>query len=71
MLRLDFRDLKLSESKLEQLIVKKAKPWLDSGRIFGAGSKRFVIGNTYNHLKKMHTVQELVSVVFLYHTKHI
>lgn len=35
LLWLDFRELKLSDSELEELIVHKAKLWLDSGRIFG------------------------------------
>lgn len=38
---LDFRKLGLSESELEDLIVKKAKLWLDSGRIFGTAGKGF------------------------------
>ncbi len=41
LLWLDFRDLRLSESELETLIVKKAKLWLDSGRIFGDAGKGF------------------------------
>ncbi|MBD9227398.1 MAG: aminotransferase, partial [Clostridiales bacterium] len=32
---LDFRDLRLPEEKLEHLITKEAKLWLDSGKIFG------------------------------------
>lgn len=35
LLWLDFRGLKLSEGALEDLIIQKAKLWLDSGRIFG------------------------------------
>ena len=38
---LDFRGLGLTESELEELIVKKAKLWLDSGRIFGTAGKGF------------------------------
>ena len=38
---LDFRKLGLSESELEDLIIKKAKLWLDSGRIFGTAGKGF------------------------------
>ena len=38
---LDFRGLGLSECELEELIVKKAKLWLDSGRIFGTAGKGF------------------------------
>lgn len=41
LLWLDFRDLNLSERELEDLIIKKAKLWLDSGRIFGEGGKGF------------------------------
>ncbi|MGN1155908.1 MAG: MalY/PatB family protein [Agathobacter sp.] len=41
LLWLDFRSLKLTEKKLEDLIFKKAKLWLDSGRIFGIAGKGF------------------------------
>lgn len=41
LLWIDFRDLGLSESELEELIIKKAKLWLDSGRIFGESGKGF------------------------------
>lgn len=41
LLWLDFRELKLSEEELEDLIIKKAKLWLDSGKIFGAAGKGF------------------------------
>lgn len=41
LLWLDFRDLNLSERELEDLIVNKAKLWLDSGRIFGTAGKGF------------------------------
>lgn len=37
----DFRKLGLTESELEDLIVKKAKLWLDSGAIFGDVGKGF------------------------------
>lgn len=41
LLWLDFRRLGLTESELEDLIIKKAKLWLDSGRIFGIAGKGF------------------------------
>lgn len=41
LLWLDFRGLKLTDSELEELIVKKAKLWLDSGSIFGDAGKGF------------------------------
>lgn len=41
LLWLDFRTLKLSESELDELIIKKAKLWLDNGRIFGEAGKGF------------------------------
>lgn len=41
LLWLDFRKLGLSESELEDLLIKKAKLWLDSGRIFGTAGKGF------------------------------
>ncbi|MBQ7943750.1 MAG: pyridoxal phosphate-dependent aminotransferase [Lachnospiraceae bacterium] len=41
LLWLDFKALKLSEHELEDLIIKKAKLWLDSGRIFGTAGKGF------------------------------
>ncbi|MCM1284513.1 MAG: pyridoxal phosphate-dependent aminotransferase [Muribaculaceae bacterium] len=37
----DFRGLGLTESRLEELIVKKAKLWLDSGAIFGKSGEGF------------------------------
>lgn len=37
----DFRSLGLSGKKLEDLIVKKAGLWLDSGDIFGAAGRGF------------------------------
>lgn len=38
---LDFRELDLSESELESLIIKKAKLWLDSGKMFGGAGSGF------------------------------
>lgn len=38
---MDFRDLNLSQNELEDLIIKKAKLWLDSGSIFGTAGKGF------------------------------
>ena len=38
---LDFRDLGLPEEKLEHLITKEAKLWLDSGAIFGTDGEGF------------------------------
>lgn len=41
LLWLDFRELGLSENELDELIIKKAKLWLDSGRIFGTAGRGF------------------------------
>lgn len=41
LLWMDFRGLKLSGHELEDLIIKKAKLWLDSGRIFGTAGSGF------------------------------
>ena len=41
LLWLDFRNLRLSDIELEDLIINKAKLWLDSGRIFGAAGRGF------------------------------
>lgn len=38
---LNFKALNLSESALEELIIRKAKLWLDSGTMFGAGGAGF------------------------------
>ncbi|WP_069998730.1 MalY/PatB family protein [Cellulosilyticum sp. I15G10I2] len=38
---LDFKELGLSEAQLEDLIVNKAKLWLDAGEMFGAGGAGF------------------------------
>ena len=37
----DFGDLGLTDNQLEELVVKKANLWLDSGRIFGTAGKGF------------------------------
>lgn len=52
---LDFRNLGLSENELEQLIVHKAKLWLDSGAIFGdvgQGFERINIATSRSVLKE-------------------
>ena len=41
LLWVDFRSLGLSRKELEELIVKKAGLWLDSGDIFGAAGRGF------------------------------
>ncbi len=38
---LDFRALGLSERELEELVVKRANLWLDSGAIFGGAGEGF------------------------------
>ena len=38
---LDFRELGIAVEKLEDLIVNRARLWLDSGRIFGDCGKGF------------------------------
>ena len=38
---LDFRKLALSEKDLEDLVVNKARLWLDDGHMFGAGGAGF------------------------------
>jgi cystathionine beta-lyase len=38
---LDFRELGLSESELEKLVVRKANLWLDSGAVFGKSGSGF------------------------------
>jgi len=38
---LDFRELGITVEKLENLIVNRARFWLDSGRIFGEGGRGF------------------------------
>ena len=38
---LDFRKLRLSENELEELVVRKANLWLDSGAIFGKAGEGF------------------------------
>lgn len=41
LLWLDFRGLGLTEKELEELVVKKAKLWLDRGAVFGAEGRGF------------------------------
>lgn len=58
---LDFRALKLSEDELEELIIKKAKLWLDSGKIFGeagAGFQRINVACPRNTLTEALTKLE-------------
>ena len=38
---LDFRETELSDGELDERIIKRAGPWLDSGRMFGAGGSGF------------------------------
>ena len=38
---LDFRGLDITAEELEDLIVNRARLWLDSGRIFGEGARGF------------------------------
>ena len=38
---LDFRGLDITVEELEDLIVNRARLWLDSGRIFGEGGRGF------------------------------
>jgi len=38
---LDFRALRLSDKELENLIIHKAKLWLDGGTMFGSGGSGF------------------------------
>ena len=38
---LDFRGLDITAEELEDLIVNRARLWLDSGRIFGEGGSGF------------------------------
>lgn len=41
LLWMDFRELNLNETELEELIVKKARLWLDGGTMFGEGGAGF------------------------------
>lgn len=38
---LDFKGLDIAVEELEDLIVNRARLWLDSGRIFGEGGREF------------------------------
>lgn len=64
LLWLDFRGLSLSGDELEELIVKRAKLWLDSGRMFGpdgAGFQRINIACPRSVLKQaMEQLREAV-----------
>jgi len=41
LLWLDFNELNLSDDKIEELMLKKAKLWLDNGKMFGESGKGF------------------------------
>lgn len=41
LLWLDFNELNLSDDKIEELMIKEAKLWLDNGKMFGSSGKGF------------------------------
>ena len=41
LLWLDFRELNLTDDKIEEILLNKAKLWLNSGKIFGETGKGF------------------------------
>ncbi len=55
---LDFRELRLTEPELEDLIVKKANLWLDSGAIFGRAGEGFERINVACPLSVLKTAME-------------
>ena len=60
----DFGDLGLTDNQLEELVVKKANLWLDSGRIFGTAGKGFQRFNVACPRKILHqALQQLKKAV--------
>ncbi|MBQ9520261.1 MAG: hypothetical protein IJR67_02165 [Acholeplasmatales bacterium] len=64
LLWLDFRDLKLSDKKINDLIMNKSKLWLDSGLIFGQSGRGFQRINVATNRKKINILLERLTKTF-------
>ena len=59
-----FRDLKLSDKKINDLIMNKSKLWLDSGLIFGQSGRGFQRINVATNRKKINILLERLTKTF-------
>ena len=64
LLWLDFRDLKLSDKKINDLIMNKSKLWLDSGLIFGQSGRGFQRINVATNRKNINILLERLTKTF-------
>lgn len=64
LLWIDFNELKLSDDKIEELMVKEAKLWLDNGKIFGSSGKGFQRINIALPREKLKTALENLEKTF-------
>lgn len=64
LLWLDFNGLNLSDDKIEELMVNKAKLWLDSGKMFGNSGKGFQRINIALPRKKLKMALENIEKTF-------
>lgn len=64
LLWLDFNGLNLSDEKIEELMVKKAKLWLDSGKMFGNSGRGFQRLNVALPMKKLKIALEKMEKTF-------
>mgnify|MGYP004507485287 FL=1 len=64
LLWLDFNGLNLSDEKIEELMVKKAKLWLDNGKMFGNSGKGFQRLNVALPRKKLKIALEKMEKIF-------
>lgn len=64
LLWMDFNELKLSDDKIEELMVKEAKLWLDNGKIFGSSGKGFQRINIALPREKLKTALENLEKTF-------
>lgn len=64
LLWLDFNELNLSDDKIEELMIKEAKLWLDNGKIFGSSGKGFQRINIALPREKLKTALENLEKTF-------
>lgn len=64
LLWLDFNELKLSDDRIEELMIKEAKLWLDNGKMFGNSGKGFQRINIALPKEKLKTALENLEKTF-------
>jgi len=66
LLWLDFNELNLTDDEIEELLINKAKLWLDSGKMFGESGKGFQRLNIALPRKKLLWALEQLVKAFKY-----